>query len=281
MNIPDHISQGLEAFFGFKILKFLDADPGSGIFMTLDPLWKKFCKDYGSDTKWWISVPGRCAWPRVSPAVRASWRVWDSGSRRTPCSADGSCGEPRRMCGYAARCGRIRILNTRAKNKIKSYQKRKNLLYIQDINNPYLLKRLSELHPFLTYPPPFSLLRPTIEQRDNRDAALFEVCFSPLDLILHPPWKTCLLASPKGCQPSGIHSAAPSPYCGELATSGPCTLKILPIHINLAQIRCISNKFTSTVQNSDLKGLSWDKIFFNIKRYKIVFGLSKNYLLVL
>jgi hypothetical protein len=35
MNIPDHISEGLETIFWFKILKLLDADPG--IFLTLDP----------------------------------------------------------------------------------------------------------------------------------------------------------------------------------------------------------------------------------------------------
>jgi hypothetical protein len=37
MNIPDHISEWLETFFGLKILKFFDAHPGSGIFLTLDP----------------------------------------------------------------------------------------------------------------------------------------------------------------------------------------------------------------------------------------------------
>jgi hypothetical protein len=37
MNIPDHISESLETVFGLKILKFFDADPGSGIFLTLDP----------------------------------------------------------------------------------------------------------------------------------------------------------------------------------------------------------------------------------------------------
>jgi hypothetical protein len=39
MNIPDHISESLETFFGLKILKFFDADanPGSVIFFTLDP----------------------------------------------------------------------------------------------------------------------------------------------------------------------------------------------------------------------------------------------------
>jgi hypothetical protein len=29
MNNPDHISESLETFFGVKILKFFDADPGS------------------------------------------------------------------------------------------------------------------------------------------------------------------------------------------------------------------------------------------------------------
>jgi hypothetical protein len=37
MNIPDHFSENLEAIFWVKILKFFDAVPGSGIFMTLDP----------------------------------------------------------------------------------------------------------------------------------------------------------------------------------------------------------------------------------------------------
>jgi hypothetical protein len=37
MNIPDHISESLETIFGLKILKFFDADPGFGIFLTLDP----------------------------------------------------------------------------------------------------------------------------------------------------------------------------------------------------------------------------------------------------
>jgi hypothetical protein len=39
MNIPDHISESLETIFGVKILKSFDADPG--IFLTLDPGWKK------------------------------------------------------------------------------------------------------------------------------------------------------------------------------------------------------------------------------------------------
>jgi hypothetical protein len=39
MNIPDHFSDSLETVFRVKILKFFDADldPGSGIFLTLDP----------------------------------------------------------------------------------------------------------------------------------------------------------------------------------------------------------------------------------------------------
>jgi hypothetical protein len=41
MNIPGHISESLENFFCFKILtgKFFgaDPDPGSGIFLTVDP----------------------------------------------------------------------------------------------------------------------------------------------------------------------------------------------------------------------------------------------------
>jgi hypothetical protein len=32
MNIPDHISESLETIFELKILKFFDADPGSGKF---------------------------------------------------------------------------------------------------------------------------------------------------------------------------------------------------------------------------------------------------------
>jgi hypothetical protein len=42
MNIPDHISESLETIFVIKILKFFDvnSDPGSEIFLTLDPGWK-------------------------------------------------------------------------------------------------------------------------------------------------------------------------------------------------------------------------------------------------
>ncbi len=39
MNISDDVTESLEKFFGVKILKFFDADPdpGSEIFLTLDP----------------------------------------------------------------------------------------------------------------------------------------------------------------------------------------------------------------------------------------------------
>jgi hypothetical protein len=37
MNIRDHISESLETIFCVKIHIFFDADPGSGIFLTLDP----------------------------------------------------------------------------------------------------------------------------------------------------------------------------------------------------------------------------------------------------
>jgi hypothetical protein len=42
MNIPDHISESLETIFTIfwvKILIFFDAD--AGIFLTMDPGWKK------------------------------------------------------------------------------------------------------------------------------------------------------------------------------------------------------------------------------------------------
>jgi hypothetical protein len=47
MNNPDHVFQSLETilflFFGVKILKFFDADPGSGMetVRIRDPGWKK------------------------------------------------------------------------------------------------------------------------------------------------------------------------------------------------------------------------------------------------
>jgi hypothetical protein len=43
VNNPDHISECLEAIFWVKILKFFDADPGSGMerIRIRDPGWKK------------------------------------------------------------------------------------------------------------------------------------------------------------------------------------------------------------------------------------------------
>jgi hypothetical protein len=40
-NIPDLIFENLILVFGLKIVKFFDADPGSGNLSTLDPGWKK------------------------------------------------------------------------------------------------------------------------------------------------------------------------------------------------------------------------------------------------
>jgi hypothetical protein len=42
MNIPDHISESLETLIWVKIVEFFntDPDPGSRIFLTLDPGWK-------------------------------------------------------------------------------------------------------------------------------------------------------------------------------------------------------------------------------------------------
>ncbi len=37
MNIPAHISESLKTIFWLKVIQFLDADPGHGIFLTLDP----------------------------------------------------------------------------------------------------------------------------------------------------------------------------------------------------------------------------------------------------
>jgi hypothetical protein len=40
LNIPDHFSESFERDFRLKmqyVLKFFDADPGSGFFLTLDP----------------------------------------------------------------------------------------------------------------------------------------------------------------------------------------------------------------------------------------------------
>jgi hypothetical protein len=48
MNILDHFSESLETVFtGLKILKFFDADPGSGIFLTRNPVWKNSEPGFG------------------------------------------------------------------------------------------------------------------------------------------------------------------------------------------------------------------------------------------
>ncbi len=212
-----------------------------------------------------ISVPGLCAWPRVSPAVRASWRAWDSASRRTPCSADGSCGEPRRMCGYAARCGKIRILNTRAKTRLNQIKSLKSYWTFK-ILTIHICWNVSPSST-LTYPPDFSLLRHTIEQRDNRDAARFGVCF--------PLW-TEYSGSMENLPPN-LAQGLPA-----LRSTFSCPLSILwrggslrtlytqditdpyqfsPDSLYFKQIysHCSEFGFKGTV--------SWDKIFFNIKKY--------------
>jgi hypothetical protein len=60
MNIPDHFSKNLETIFGFKILKFFDADPESKIFLTRDPGWKN------SDPGFRINIPDPQHWFRKS-----------------------------------------------------------------------------------------------------------------------------------------------------------------------------------------------------------------------
>ncbi len=55
------ISESLETIYGVKILKFFDADPDLGIFLTLDPGWEKF----GSG----IHIPDpQHWWDAISPA---------------------------------------------------------------------------------------------------------------------------------------------------------------------------------------------------------------------
>ncbi len=41
MNILDHISESLGTIFWFKIVKLFDGDADPGVFLTLDPGWKK------------------------------------------------------------------------------------------------------------------------------------------------------------------------------------------------------------------------------------------------
>jgi hypothetical protein len=42
VNILKHTSDSLETIFWVKIFKFFEADADPGIFLTLDPGWKKF-----------------------------------------------------------------------------------------------------------------------------------------------------------------------------------------------------------------------------------------------
>jgi len=49
---PRLFSESLKQFLGLNILKFFDADPGSGIFLTLDPGWKNSYSGSG------IKIPG-------------------------------------------------------------------------------------------------------------------------------------------------------------------------------------------------------------------------------
>jgi hypothetical protein len=77
MNIPDHISESLETLIWVKIIEFFntDPDPGSIIFLTLDPGRKKFRdKHPGSATlarnqengnKTYLRHPAVDAWRRL------------------------------------------------------------------------------------------------------------------------------------------------------------------------------------------------------------------------
>jgi hypothetical protein len=47
MNNPDQVSESLETIFWVKILKFFDADPGSGIKKNPGPGWKIRIRDPG------------------------------------------------------------------------------------------------------------------------------------------------------------------------------------------------------------------------------------------
>jgi hypothetical protein len=49
LNIPDHNSESLVTVFGLKLLTFFDVDPGSGIFLTLDPGWRNSDPGSGID----------------------------------------------------------------------------------------------------------------------------------------------------------------------------------------------------------------------------------------
>ncbi len=61
MNIPDHFFDSLETVFWVRILRIFDADPdpGSGIFLTLDPGWTNSAPGSGiniPDPHHWIFI---------------------------------------------------------------------------------------------------------------------------------------------------------------------------------------------------------------------------------
>jgi hypothetical protein len=60
ISIPDHISESKKTFIGLQILKFFDADadPGSGIFLTLDSDPGSGVEKFGSEMN--IPDPQHC-----------------------------------------------------------------------------------------------------------------------------------------------------------------------------------------------------------------------------
>ncbi len=64
MNNPDHISESLETIFWVKILKFFDADPGSGDRdgKNSDPKWKHSDPASGivPDPQYWLITVPHC-----------------------------------------------------------------------------------------------------------------------------------------------------------------------------------------------------------------------------
>ncbi len=67
MNIRDHIPRAWKQFFRLKILKFLDADPGSVIFFTRDAGWEN------SELKHWIGHNFCFLFQRSSGRHRSLW----------------------------------------------------------------------------------------------------------------------------------------------------------------------------------------------------------------
>jgi hypothetical protein len=69
MNIPEHISESLETIFGFKILKFFDADAdsGSGIIFVMYSQWADFFLSQKQHN--FLSLFGRKSFLRVGNTV--------------------------------------------------------------------------------------------------------------------------------------------------------------------------------------------------------------------